>query len=292
MGLLLVPLILYGWLHSLRPARTASERSLFQGIVYKREFRSTPRPLMLHIVSIDLTAPGVKVLVTPGKPTTVKEEIPTEIHSRTTSEFLREFKLQLAINASFFYPFREATPWDYYPRSRDRVNVIGQAISNRSHYSDAQPHWPMLCFNASNRAQIEGSGRCPEGTVHAVAGNSVLIERGNPLGLKLHSGDKDKPYARAVVAIDRTGQKLWLITIDGKQPLYSEGATIPEVTKIVMELGAYSALNLDGGGSTTLVTSTPQGSTVLNSPIHTKLPMRERPVGNHIGFYALPKEKL
>ena len=290
MGVLLVPLILYGWLHSLRPARTASERSLFQGIVYKREFRATPRPLMLHIVSIDLTAPGVKVLVTPGKPTSVKEEIPTEIDSRTTSEFLSEFKLQLASNASFFYLFEEVTPWKYYPRSSDRVNVIGQAISNRSHYSDAQQHWPVLCFNANNRAQIEGSGRCPEGTVNAVAGNFVLIERGNPLGLKIPTPNSDKPYARAVVAIDRTGQKLWLIAIDGKQPLYSEGATIAEMTKIAMELGADSALNLDGGGSTTLVTATPQGSTVLNAPIHTKLPMRERPVGNHIGFYALPKD--
>ncbi|HEY9729402.1 MAG TPA: hypothetical protein V6D50_23370 [Chroococcales cyanobacterium] len=47
-----------------------------------------------------------------------------------------------------------------------------------------------------------------------------------------------------------------------------------------------------GCGSTTLVTATPKGSTVLNSPIHTKLPMRECPVANHIGFYALPKNKL
>ena len=116
----------------------------------------------------------------------------------------------------------------------------------------------------------------------------IDIRQGNPIGLSLHSPD-DAPYSRAAVAINKDGQKLWLIVIDGKQPLYSEGATMVELTKIVRELGAHTALNLDGGGSTTLVEATPEGPTLLNAPIHTKLPMRERPVANHVGFYALPK---
>lgn len=285
-GLLALPLILYGWLHFIRPPQTTQERSLFQGILYRREVRSTPRPLMIHIVTVDLTAPGVKVLVTPGKPSPDN----TEINARTTTEFLSEFKLQLAINASFFFPFREETPWDYYPHSRDRASVVGQAISNGANYSKAEPDWPVLCFNASNLAQILASGECPQATVHAVAGNAILVERGNPVGLNLDSrkGDFGKPYSRVAVAIDKQGKKLWLIAIDGKQPLYSEGTTLAELTKIVMELGAYTALNLDGGGSTTLVTTTPKGPSLLNAPTQTKLPMRQRPVANHLGFYALP----
>jgi exopolysaccharide biosynthesis protein len=101
---------------------------------------------------------------------------------------------------------------------------------------------------------------------------------------------EDKPYPRVAAAVNREGTKLWLIAVDGKQPLYSEGITIAELTKIATDLGAYAALNLDGGGSTTLVMSTNQGSRVLNAPIHTRIPMRERPVGNHLGFYALPEE--
>ncbi|MBD0345797.1 MAG: phosphodiester glycosidase family protein, partial [Coleofasciculus sp. Co-bin14] len=116
-------------------------------------------------------------------------------------------------------------------------------------------------------------------------------KQGKPINSRSpNSSNRDKPYPRVAVAIDQKGQKLWLIAVDGKQPLYSEGATIPELTKIIMELGADTALNLDGGGSTTLVTQTPQGATLLNAPTHTKFPMRERPVANHIGFYALPKK--
>ncbi len=293
-GLLLLPLILYGWLHWQRPPRTTQERSLFQGIVYRREIRSTPRPLMIHIATIDLTAPGVKLLVTPGTPASEKTEVPTEINARTTSEFLKEFKLQFAINASFFYPFREVTPWDYYPRRGDRANVVGQAISNRSNYSAHESNWPVLCLMTSqggNRAQISGGRECPEGTVHAVAGNQILVEHGKAVGLNPDINDRNRPYPRAAVAMDKAGEKLWLIAIDGKQPFYSEGATLAELTKIILELGADSALNLDGGGSATLVAATSSGASVLNAPIHTKIPMRERPVANHIGFYALPTPK-
>ena len=293
-GLLLLPLILYGWLHWQRPPRITQERSLFQGIVYKREVRSTPRPLMIHIVSIDLTAPGVKLLVTPGTSTPQKTKVPTEINARTTSEFLKEFKLQLAINASFFYPFREVTPWDYYPRSGERANVVGQAISNGASYSSHESDLPVLCLITSqgrDSVQLSKGKACPNGTVHAVAGNHVLMERGNPVGLNLEVRHSNRPYSRVAVAMDKAGEKLWLIAIDGKQPLYSEGATLAELTKIIVDLGADSALNLDGGGSTTVVAATSEGATVLNAPTHTKLPMRERPVANHIGFYALPTPK-
>ncbi|MFB8790513.1 MAG: phosphodiester glycosidase family protein [Potamolinea sp.] len=293
-GILLLPLILYGWLHFIRPPRTTQERALFQGIVYKREVHSTPRPLIIHIVSVDLSSPGVKALVTPGTSTSKKTEIPTEIDARTTSEFLQEFKLQFAVKGGFFYRFREVTPWDYYPHSGDSVNVVGQAISNGSAYSEPEPKLPVLCFNTSKgsyRAQILGGKDCPQGTVHALAGNNLLIERGNPVGLTLKAHDTDRPYPRVAVGIDKAGEKLWFVAIDGKQPLYSEGATIAELTKVILDLGADWAINLDGGGSTTLVAATPSGTSLLNSPIQAKLPMNERSVGNHIGFYALPSDK-
>jgi exopolysaccharide biosynthesis protein len=94
----------------------------------------------------------------------------------------------------------------------------------------------------------------------------------------------DKPYARTAVAVDRTGETLWLAIVDGKQPLYSEGATLAELAQIFEQLGVDTALNLDGGGSATLVAKTTAKPILLNAPIHTKIPMRERPVANHLGF--------
>ena len=276
-GLLLMPIVAYGVPHFLRPARVPESRSLFQGIDYRREIRSLPRPIVIHIVTIDLTALNVRAFVTPGAATADN----TEVNARTTSQFLSEFGLKLAINANFFYPFREETPWDYFPHRGDRVNNVGQVTSDGQTYSAPESEWAAVCF-APQRAQIR-EGTCPAETMQAVAGNEVLIRAGKPVSKAAKS---DKPYPRSVVAIDATGKKLWLILVDGKQRLYSEGMTIVELTHFVQQLGVDAALNLDGGGSVTLAAATPSGATVLNSPIQNKIPMNERPVASHLGFYA------
>jgi Phosphodiester glycosidase len=279
------PFILYGWLHFIRPYRTAEQKKLFQGINYQRLVRNTPRPVLIHVVEIDLTAPGVKPFATTGEKKAGEKKGETETQARTVPEFVNDHKLQLAINASYFYPFREVTPWDYYPHTNDRANALGQLISNGNIHSPAERKWNVLCFLANNQAQIPGGEECPVGTVHGVAGAEILIHNGK---VQAKTDVKDKPYPRVAAAIDKQGKKLWLILADGKQSLYSEGLTKVELTKFITELGAYTALNLDGGGSVTLAISTNYGAELLNAPIHTKLPMIARPVANHLGFYANP----
>lgn len=277
--ILLLPLIIYGWLSFLRPPQTNAKQKLFKGITYQRHVDLTVRPAMVHILTIDLSTPGVKILVTPpqdnGKNNTTL--------ARTTSQFVREFKLQLAVNANFFRPFYENTPWDYYPHTGDETSVIGQAISNGKHYSKPEKKWGVLCISPQNSAQILDSGNCPHETLQAVAGNDVFIIDGKTVN---SDSDKDKPYPRVAVASNKEGNILWLIVVDGKQPLYSEGVTVAELASIASKLGAYTALNLDGGGSTTLVMAKNNKAKLLNAAIHTKLPMRERAVANHLGFYA------
>jgi exopolysaccharide biosynthesis protein len=55
----------------------------------------------------------------------------------------------------------------------------------------------------------------------------------------------------------------------------------------MIEQGAYIAMSLDGGGSSTLVREGGDGKPViLNSPIDNFIPGRERPVGTHLGIYV------
>lgn len=273
--LLLIPFIAYGRLHFLRPPHTDRSQLLFAGIDYRREASWQPRPIMMHVVTIDLQTAGLKLLVTPKTPH----------NSRTTSAFLKEFKMKLAINASYFAPFHENTPWDYYPRTGDPSAPIGEAISNGDRYGVPLKEWPALCILSGNIAKIIDNGTCPKNTINGVAGRELLVSNGKPTDAKLLAQD-DKPYPRVAVGIDRNGTKLWLIIIDGKQPLYSEGVTKVELSQLFAKLGVDKAINLDGGGSTTLVVDTGNGATVLNAPIHAKLPTNERPVANHIGFYV------
>lgn len=64
--------------------------------------------------------------------------------------------------------------------------------------------------------------------------------------------------------------------------------TQAELAQIGIDLGCDRLLNFDGGGSATLAVRQGNKIKVLNAPIHTKIPMRERPVANHLGFAMKP----
>lgn len=98
--------------------------------------------------------------------------------------------------------------------------------------------------------------------------------------------DDEELDPRTAVGINRNGRYLYLVVIDGRQPLYSQGATFQELAELLKEYGAFTAMSLDGGGSSTLVVEGENGSPeILNSPIDNYIPGRERPVGNHLGVY-------
>ena len=45
---------------------------------------------------------------------------------------------------------------------------------------------------------------------------------------------------------------IWLVTVDGRQPEVSVGMSLVELRSLARRLGLVNALNLDGGGSTTM----------------------------------------
>ena len=62
---------------------------------------------------------------------------------------------------------------------------------------------------------------------------------------------------RTAIGIDRTGRQLLLLVIDGRRDDYSVGATHAELAEELIRLGAWDAVNLDGGGSSTMVMFNP-----------------------------------
>ncbi|MBK8904958.1 MAG: phosphodiester glycosidase family protein [Anaerolineaceae bacterium] len=279
--LLLVALIAFGKIRETfqRPPRQDVSEELFQGITYHRLARSAPRPLVIHILEIDLTMPGIDFLVTPGDDT-----IDMDLRARTTTEFADEFEVQIAVNGSFFEPFHAELPWDYYPKLGDPVNINGFAMSDQRIYSEDKLKWPILCLAAAH-VEIRYA-LCDTKDTQGLAGNHMLLQDG-----EIVAPADDALHPRTAVATNSSGTRLWLIVIDGRQTRYSEGVTLWELAQIALEAGADIALNLDGGGSSTMVMRGDSGTNILNAPFHTNIPMRQRPVGNHLGIFALPLEQ-
>lgn len=270
----------FSWAYFRRPARTPlAGQQLAQGVLYSRLVRESPHPLVVHILEVDLANPKVSLLVTPGDTSGGME-----FRARTTSEFAREYQAQFAINGGYFDPFETNSPWDFYPQSGDAVNALGLTISNGEVVS-GENYSIALCYQAQF-ASI-GYGSCPLGTTQALAGLPLFVENG-----AWTLADPQVSFAqlepRTVVALDASGTRLWLLVADGRQSGYSEGATLGELADIVIGLGGWSALNLDGGGSSTMVQSHWWGIQTLNSPIHTRIPTRQRPVATHLGVLVAP----
>ena len=105
------------------PPSPASQE-LFSGVSYTREVRHTPRPMVIHTLLVDLRDPGVRLLVTPGDP-----DAEHSLRARTTSGFLEEFDLQVAVNGDGFEPWYSNSILSYYPHTGDPVDPIGLAAS-------------------------------------------------------------------------------------------------------------------------------------------------------------------
>lgn len=114
------------------------------------------------------------------------------------------------------------------------------------------------------------------GFPHLLRGGESVLE-GTP-GLRAPFADVRHP--RAAVALRPDGTVL-LLAVDGRQPAYSAGMTLSELRDLLRELGAIDALNLDGGGSTTLVLR----GVVVNRPSDQT---GERPVANALLVLGSP----
>ncbi len=258
-----------------RPAPIPVRQKLFDGVIYTRSVRWSPRPLMIHVITVDTKAGGIHFLVTP--PDDKGSERP--LYARTTSEFLQKYGVQVAINGDGFSPWWSNSPLDYYPHDGDPVAPRGTAASGGKVYWTSHEQVPTLYITSRNAFSFDAPAR----PYNAVSGESLLLTGGN----LIPDLDNTALQPRSAVGYSKNGRYVYLVVVDGRQPLYSEGMTLRELAELMRSIGASYAMNLDGGGSSTLVVQGASGQPrVLNSPIDLRIPGHERPVANHLGVFV------
>jgi hypothetical protein len=113
----------------------------------------------------------------------------------------------------------------------------------------------------------------------AVGGQPVLL-RGGRIAPDIREGIApsfgERRHPRTAIGITAEGRLLW-VTVDGRQAPYSDGMSLEELADLMARLGARDAINLDGGGSTTMVIR----GAVVNRPSDAA---GERPVGNALAL--------
>jgi hypothetical protein len=264
----------------------------FAGVLHTYRVETSPRPLRMHIVQIDPAAPGLSFLVTP-------QSGPRDTANRTTREFLVETGAQITINAHFF------TPWPADGTGTSWLTGLAASSATSGLHGHAyapfdanlgypyQNDLPAFAIGADNgsvivyQAKGDATGYAttpPIVLYNVVSGNEQILAAGvNMAG----TGTWDTTLnPRTVIGRTALGEMV-LFTVDGRQPGVSEGMTTGEAADfLASQYGVTEAINLDGGGSTTLAMADPSAH-VVNVPVGVgNVPGTERSIGSNLAVFA------
>jgi hypothetical protein len=229
-------------------------------------------------VMVDLTTKGVALAVlSAAGPQTI---VPPISRTFLISDALQQTQTQVAINANLFsacctYGGGETTA------------LLGLAYTNHAMWSPIgnippKPTPPppgnflSSLIVADGRVSIvtlKKGQKLPPGLTLAVTGTHRILTGGKNTAPTDTSLSWFDPTARTVVGYSVApndkqqliAPRLWLVAVDASNGSY--GVTLPQAANLLLSLGATDAINLDGGGSTTMVRQEPNGAfSFINTP--------------------------
>lgn len=215
----------------------------------------------IHISQIDLQCKNVELVVSAP-----------EDNGLTVSEFAQKYAASVAINGSFY---------------RKDMTPIGLTLSNGKQWKKTRDFTNKVFFacDKNNRCFIEPKGKLSQTNPNwrvAISGwQSYNAKTGkfecaktDKVGCKPNIFDTRHP--RTMIGLDKAKRYLSLVVVEGRQFGFS-GMTLDELAELATSLQLDTALNLDGGGSATMVVS---GKRRSELPL---LQPNERNVANHLG---------
>ena len=202
----------------------------------------------IHVLKVDLCAPGVSVRATGG-----------DERGRTVQSFGELTGVDAAVNGDFFGG----------GFSTDGIAVHGGAQWSGSDHTYTAP----LAFGARRvemRPHEDQTGLEPW-MMEVVSGHPTVLQDG---ARRDNNGDPlcSNRNPRTAVGLSADRRTLFVAVVDGRAT-GRIGMTCDELSALFAELGADDALNFDGGGSSTMIV----GGAVVNVPSDTT---GERAVGD------------
>jgi hypothetical protein len=270
--------------------------SAAEQLPYQIERFSLPGPMAGVIARINLRDPTVSTKVVLADDRDPDGDGPCVGQLETPTVAARKHDFVITLNASFFGA----------PISKD---VMGKKVRYFVGNCTMPEGWHVsagkvvtkpsgdklraaLLISDDGKVSIRDKVReLPIDTRYAVSGNALVLKAGQPTS----TDENGTRHPRSVAGVSADGKTLWLVAVDGRQES-SRGASMKELGEFMRKLGAYDAVNLDGGGSTAMVIKDLRtgvfGVANSTSEMSTEgFPVRmERPVADVIGISLSPRK--
>ncbi len=191
-----------------------------------------------------------------------KRFLVTKFGLKKVSTVATELGAQVVINGGDFGPY----------------HATGLHASQGIVYQLVTPYEPWINLTADNKPQINAYDSV-EKKYNALAGKRFIVLNGR-ISPSTSAAWKEV-HPRTLVGVTQDG-KLIECVVDGRQGPNNIGVDLFDGARIMIEFGAWKAIDLDGGGSSTMWV----GDKVVNSPIDNGVPGQERLVGTHIATFV------
>ncbi|MBR5711308.1 MAG: phosphodiester glycosidase family protein [Thermoguttaceae bacterium] len=239
-------------------------KTLYPGIEHAHFTIQEPL-LNVNVLRIDATNPRLTFHTTSPSKNWVADE--NETDRRTLPDSVIEENMVVAVNANFYRPFNAETRV-----SRGPADNKGLVVSNGVLVSPTLDGFASFIQNKDRTVEIRSvsEGDSLDNIQTAVSGHNTVLKNGKcPIVNLVESQPYLKErHPRTLAGISQDKKYVYLVTIDGRQPEFSVGTSMLESAEIMRQLGVYDAVNLDGGGSTTMVYRDESGKPiVLNRPV-------------------------
>ncbi len=151
-------------------------------------------------------------------------------------------------------------------------HAVGVHASDGVVYSGQLEWQPFVNYPKAGGAHINPFDS-REVKYNALAGKRFIVQNGRQATST--SAAWYEVHPRTIEGVNQAGDVSIKVVIDGRQNPYSVGATLFEAAQIAIEFGAWTATDLDGGGSSAMIIN----GKVVNYPIDYNIPDTERRVG-------------
>lgn len=201
----------------------------------------------------------------------VTAKAPLSAHLEAMQANRSNIKVLAGVNADFFHIRTNQMPCGVIYRN-------GRCI--KGSYDDQTTVFALLA---------DGTARCMSAAEYEMLDKSLIREAVSGRQMLLDNGVQQSRSTRleprTAVGVTRDGKRLFILVADGRRKEYSNGLSYADMAQIFKRLGAYDAINLDGGGSSSFSIEVATGDfEPINRPSDRS---GERPVPNGLAVVEL-----